>query len=686
MGGTANCTATRLNITNNYGCGGNSSANSNIFGNWPASNYYFSSCADPRFPAEDPLPSMPFSLTGSTPPNQAPQVALTSPSGGASFPSGTTVSVSAGASDPDGSVSKVEFFRNGALMATATTAPYSYAWTNAAAGNYTLSARATDNAGAIANSASVTVTVLAANKPPQVSFTSPVSGATLYAPATIIMSVNATDTDGTIAKVEFLRGTTVLATTTAAPYTYSWTNVAAGSYTLTARATDNAGAATTSAPVTVTVSTATATSPYPVFYKGINLNGPAVTVEGNAWTSYSSALSSGLSVQNGTLWAGTYSFAPSPTPDAGTSIALQSSVFRPGTTNGTGFSLLQTVPKGTYQVYVWTIENFKANSRSIDLKLEGAIAAQAIGDLPYGTWKKYGPYTTTVSDGVLNMDVLRGTKGDPGLVGIAIYSVPSTLANQPPQVALTSPSAGATFTTGATVSVSAGASDADGSVSKVEFLNGTTLLATVTAAPYSYSWTNVAGGNYTLTARATDNAGAVTTSAPVSITVSATPTPVFYKGINLNGPAATVEGNAWLSYTSALASGLTVLNANLWAGSYTFTASPVADAGTAAILGSAVWRPADTNGTGFSLLQAVPNGTYQVYVWAIENFNSNYRNMDLKLEGVTVVQGIGDLPYGTWKKYGPYTTTVSDGVLNIDVLRGTKGDPGLIGMAIYSVK
>ena len=95
---------------------------------------------------------------------------------------------------------------------------------------------------------------------------------------------------------------------------------------------------------------------------------------------------------------------------------------------------------------------------------------------------------------------------------------------------------------------------------------------------------------------------------------------------------------------------------------------------------------ATTNGTGFSMNQVVPNGTYQVYVWAVENFGSNYRNMDLKLEGVTAAQGIGDLPYGSWKKYGPFTTKVSDGVLNMDVLRGTKGDPGLVGIAIYSVK
>jgi hypothetical protein len=428
-----------------------------------------------------------------------------------------------------------------------------------------------------------------------------------------------------------------------------------------------------------------------VFYKGINLNGPAVTIEGNSWLSYSSALSSGLTVQNANLWAGSYSFTPSPAPDAATSTMLKSAAFRAGTTNGTGFSMNQTLPNGTYQVYVWAIENFQSNSRNIDLKLEGVTAAQGIGDLAFGAWKKYGPYATTVSDGVLNIDVLRGTKGDPGLVGSAIFSIPAVSVNQPPQVALTSPAAAATFTAGSPITLTASASDAGGSIAKVEFLQGSTVLGSASTAPYSFTWSNAVAGSYSLTARATDNAGLTATSAPVAITVSAASSPApstatFFRGINLNGPAVTIEGNIWMSYATALGTGLTVLNANVWAGTNPFTPSPAADAATSTILQSAIWRPATTNGTGFSMNQVVPNGTYQVYVWAVENFGSNYRNMDLKLEGVTAAQAIGDLPYGSWKKYGPYTTTVSDGVLNMDVLRSTKGDPGLVGVAIYSVK
>jgi RHS repeat-associated protein len=88
-----------------------------------------------------------------------------------------------------------------------------------------------------------------------VSLTSPAGGATFTAPANITLTASAADTDGTITKVEFFHGgTNLIATFTEEfPYTFNWTNVAAASYSLTAKATDNSGATTTSAPVNITV-------------------------------------------------------------------------------------------------------------------------------------------------------------------------------------------------------------------------------------------------------------------------------------------------------------------------------------------------------------------------------------------------------------------------------------------------
>jgi hypothetical protein len=91
--------------------------------------------------------------------------------------------------------------------------------------------------------------------------------------------------------------------------------------------------------------------------------------------------------------------------------------------------------------------------------------------------------------------------------------------NQPPTVSLTSPSSGAIFTSPAKIALAATASDVDGSVARVEFFNGGTKLSEDISAPYTGRWNIASAGTYSLTARATDDAGATTTSSPVVITV-----------------------------------------------------------------------------------------------------------------------------------------------------------------------
>jgi hypothetical protein len=185
------------------------------------------------------------------------------------------------------------------------------------------------------------------NSPPTVTLTQPADGASFTAPATISLSATASDTDGTVTKVEFFNGVTKLGEDTTAPFGFTWSGVGAGSYTLTARATDDLGATATSAPSRITV----------------------------------------------------------------------------GTTN------------------------------------------------------------------------------------------------VPPTVSLTFPADGASFPWKPTITMTATAADSDGTVTKVEFLDGTKILGQDTTAPYAFTWRNVPVGTHVLTARATDNRGAVTTSSVVSITV-----------------------------------------------------------------------------------------------------------------------------------------------------------------------
>ena len=91
--------------------------------------------------------------------------------------------------------------------------------------------------------------------------------------------------------------------------------------------------------------------------------------------------------------------------------------------------------------------------------------------------------------------------------------------NQPPTVSVDGPSQGATYTSPASVIMSASAADADGSIVRVEFLVDGGIVATDTAQPWSATWMTDVVGAHTLTARAYDNSGAVTTSSPVVVTV-----------------------------------------------------------------------------------------------------------------------------------------------------------------------
>ncbi|KRG82995.1 chitinase [Stenotrophomonas daejeonensis] len=175
--------------------------------------------------------------------NQAPSVALTAPSNGASFNAGSNITVSANATDSDGQVTRVEFFRGGTSIGVDTTPPFSVGWNNAAVGNYTLTAVATDNNGASTTSAAVNITVNGVS-----SDTTPPSVPTgLAAPtrtsSSITLSWNAS-TDNTggsgVAGYDVYRDGQIVGSTTSTGYTDSPLQ-ASTQYSYRVRARDNAG-------------------------------------------------------------------------------------------------------------------------------------------------------------------------------------------------------------------------------------------------------------------------------------------------------------------------------------------------------------------------------------------------------------------------------------------------------------
>jgi regulation of enolase protein 1 (concanavalin A-like superfamily) len=213
--------------------------------------------------------------------------------------------------------------------------------------------KSSQTATAVFDHVAITEPTAPPNQPPTVSLTAPASGATFTAPATITVSANASDPENRLSRVDFFSNGTSIGSRTASPFSISYANVAAGTYSLTAVATDASGSKTTSSAVTIDVRTAT---------------------------------------------------------------------------------------------------------------------------------------------------------------------------NKPPTVSLTSPSSGATFTAGATISLAATASDPENALARVEFYRGTTLISSDTTSPYTATWTGAAAGTYSLTAVAVDAAGNRTTSGAVSITVGNPPT------------------------------------------------------------------------------------------------------------------------------------------------------------------
>jgi hypothetical protein len=97
-------------------------------------------------------------------------------------------------------------------------------------------------------------------------------------------------------------------------------------------------------------------------------------------------------------------------------------------------------------------------------------------------------------------------------------------SNQLPSVAITSPANGALYNAPASMTIAATASDADGTIARVDFYANSQLIGTDASSPYTMAWGNVSLGSYNLTAVARDNAGGTRTSAVVSINVGNTST------------------------------------------------------------------------------------------------------------------------------------------------------------------
>ncbi|MDC8444481.1 MAG: Ig-like domain-containing protein [Nitrosomonas sp.] len=212
--------------------------------------------------------------------NLPPVVSLTTPSSGTEFVEGTSVLLRASASDPDGIIAKVEFYADGIFLGEDASSPYEFSWTNASAGTHVLYAVATDDDGKQSTSLSASITVSdLTNQPPVATLTAPNAGEMFEVGVPILLTADASDSDGSITKVAFFADGTLLGEVTQAPYEFVWKNATEGMHTLHVVATDNGALTVNSASVGIDVTQSANNSLRVTLQRGLN-------AFANVWDSY----------------------------------------------------------------------------------------------------------------------------------------------------------------------------------------------------------------------------------------------------------------------------------------------------------------------------------------------------------------------------------------------------------------
>ncbi|MBC7485705.1 MAG: discoidin domain-containing protein [Cytophagaceae bacterium] len=320
---------------------------------------------------------------------------------------------------------------------------------------------------------------VATNVAPTISLTSPISTDDFTAPASITINTIAADVDGTISKVEFYNGAALLTSDATASFVFAWTNVAAGTYSITAKVTDNSGASATSSAVSIRVALP-APLCLPASASGDDGNVAVNVLDNNLATRWSAsgdgqwiAFCKGAAVNISGIQIAFYSGN------------VRQSIFD-----------VQLSRDGLNWANSLTAVHSSGTSLNLQTFTFATQSAKYLRIVGHGN-------TVNVWNSYTEVKILTG---EPPV-------------NQLPSVAITTPTNSAFFNAPASITITATAADLDGTVSKVAFYNGATLLGSDVTAPYAYSLANAPVGTYSLTAVATDNMGATTTSSVVTATV-----------------------------------------------------------------------------------------------------------------------------------------------------------------------
>jgi len=448
-------------------------------------------------------------------------------------------------------------------LATFTTGPYTTSWNTLtwATGWHSVSVGATDKAG---NQTLTTIFAFVDNSSVTPTVSAPTAGALVGKTVTVTAT---TTNDAAVASLSFFDGATAIGTVTAPPFTITWSPATSGTHSLTAKATDRQGRVTTSAAVSVTADITPPTVALTAPTGGATVSG-MVTVTATATDNtavarvelydgatlfatvtsapYTTVWNTGAVTPGAhTLKARAYDTAGNLKDSATVNVTVTSDVTPPTvslTAPASGAFLTGTV--------VWSATaSDNVGVTRVELR-DGSTVAATLTSRPYTfNWN-----TTSVAAGA---HTLTARAYDAAGNSATSASRSITIDRTAPTVALSAPASGATVS--GTVTVSATASDSSG-LARVEFYrDGTVLLGTDTTSPYSISWdsTTTAAGSHPLTARATDAAGNVTTSASRSVTVKDITAPVVSITSPANAAQETVGSTVSIAATATDATGVT---------------------------------------------------------------------------------------------------------------------------------
>ncbi len=387
----------------------------------------------------------------------------------------------------------------------------------------------------------------------------------------------------------------------------------------------------------------------PTFYRAINLNGAAVTIDGNNWEASSGAPNFSYS---GEVFAN-QNVALVPATDANRATMIRSSIWGNYNLNVT------SVPNGSYDIYMYVWED--NNPATYTISIEGVERLSNYESGPAGSWKKLGPFRTVISDGAINISAAGNSAVASGL---EIWTAVET-GNQSPVV--TNPLLDQSATQGMAFSYSFPTyTFTDPDVSTVltytaDQSNGSPLPSWLTFNSSTRAFSGTPGldasGTFDIRVTASDGSGG-SVSDSFTLSIASSGASVFYRGINLNGSALSIDGNNWLA-----SSGDANFTYNTDGGAFAnqgITLIPATDANRETMIRSSIYGNANLT------ISSIPTGTYDIFVYVWED--TGPQTFSFAIEGAVAVSNYNSGVQGTWSKLGPFRKFIGDGAINISNL------------------